>query len=46
MSLGKVEILTLDSALEVFNLRGLYVLGYGWLFGMCESRPLRTLSRC
>ena len=37
MVLTKPDILTVGSALETFNLRGLYILGYGWLFGMCMS---------
>lgn len=36
MAVQDLETLTVSSALEVLNLRGLYVLGYGWLFGMCE----------
>jgi hypothetical protein len=34
--LAQPETLTLATVREVFNLRGLYILGYAWLFGMCK----------
>lgn len=33
---SKPEVLSVQSLLEIFNLRGLYILGYGWLLGMCK----------
>ena len=33
--LTKVELLTTDTLLELFNLKSAYFLGYSWLLGMC-----------
>lgn len=32
--LSKPEVLTIDSVVEVLSLKGVYILGYGWLMGM------------
>ena len=32
----KVELLTVSEAIGLFSLRGAYLIGYSWLFGMCE----------
>lgn len=34
--MAKVELLTVSNALELLSLRGVYMIGYSWLFGMCE----------
>lgn len=39
--LSHAEELSLSSVLGTFSLKGLYVLGYGWLFGMCKYRRHR-----
>lgn len=41
--MAKVELLTVSSALQLFSLRGVYMLGYSWLFGMCKSRYVRRI---
>lgn len=38
------ETLSLASVLDVLSLKGLYILGYGWLFGMCKR--FSTLHAC
>ncbi|THH19072.1 hypothetical protein EUX98_g8841 [Antrodiella citrinella] len=32
--MAEVELLTVSNALGLFNLRGAYLIGYSWLFGM------------
>ncbi len=34
--MAEFEELTISSFLGLFNLRSVYLLGYAWLFGMCE----------
>lgn len=34
--MSRTETLTLGSAFGLANVNGLYMLGYAWLFGMCE----------
>lgn len=34
--MAKLEVLTLSSLTGLVNARGAYLLGYSWLFGMCE----------
>lgn len=41
---SKPEVLSIDSLLELLNLRGVYVVGYGWLVGMCEYCTRRYMS--
>jgi hypothetical protein len=36
--MAKVTMLTLSSLIRLVNIDGLYLIGYAWLFGMCESR--------
>ena len=34
--MAKLEVLTFSSLVGLINARGAYLLGYSWLFGMCE----------
>lgn len=36
--MAQVQILTLASIPQLLNLNGLYLIGYAWLFGMCELK--------
>lgn len=42
-TMSKVEVLTVSTILGLFSLKGLYLVGYAWLFGMCESFGLRIV---
>ena len=46
MVASKLETLSIGSLKELFNLRGLYVLGYGMLFGMCEQTSSSRAQGC
>jgi hypothetical protein len=43
--MDKTELLTTASVLELFNVRGLYSVGYSLLFGSCEQIGL-DLDMC
>ena len=34
--MSKPEIINLSHVFGLFDLKGLYLIGYAWLFGMCE----------
>jgi hypothetical protein len=34
--MAHVEVLSLASLLGTLSPRGIYILGYGWLYGMCK----------
>ena len=34
--MAKLTLLTLSSLIHLVNIDGLYLIGYAWLFGMCE----------
>ena len=36
--MAKLTVLTLSSLIHLVNFDGLYLIGYAWLFGMCEYR--------
>jgi hypothetical protein len=43
--MAKVEVLTLASLAGLVNLNSLYLLGYAWLFGMCEFGHVLNVGR-
>lgn len=40
--MAKLTLLTLSSLIHLVNFDGVYLLGYAWLFGMCECRGTRS----
>ena len=38
--MAKVDVITFATLTKLINLNGLYLIGYGWLFGMCWSLHL------
>ena len=34
--MAKLTLLTLSSLIQLVNFDSLYLIGYAWLFGMCE----------
>lgn len=42
--MARIQLLSFASLAGLFNLNALYLVGYAWLFGMCEFRPRRCSS--
>lgn len=41
--MAKVHLLTLSSITGLFNSRGMYTVGYGFVYGMCECAPPKVM---
>ena len=44
--MAKLTQLTLSSLIHLVNFDGLYLIGYAWLFGMCEYHDTPSQIAC